>query len=150
MKHNFAVEIDAATADVWTAFTSAENLGRWMQNFESFTPLSGEPGREGFVAEFVFDERGRRLLMKETITECREPDFLAGTCETAYGSALIVNHFEAINGGCTRWTSWFNFTFTGLMRFVSLLFGGAIRRRTEEDMQRFRLMVESDLAEQNQ
>jgi uncharacterized protein YndB with AHSA1/START domain len=146
MKLNFAVEIDASIDEVWPAFTNPDNISRWMQNFASFTPVSGEPGREGAVAEVVFNENGTRVVMKETITERRDPDFLAGTYETDHGSTVIVNHFEAIDDARTRWTSWCNFTFTGLMRFFSIFVGGAIRKRTEGDMQRFKLMVESDLA----
>ena len=35
------------------------------------------------------------------------------------------------------------------MRFMALFIGGVIRKRTEGDMHRFKLMVESDLAGDN-
>ncbi len=146
MKLNFEVEIDADQENVWAAFTNPDNMGRWMQNFESFTPLSGVPGQVGAVAEVAFNENGRRVVMKETITERRDPDFLAGTYETDHGSMLIVNHFEAIDEQRTKWTSWCNFTFSGIMRLLSIFIVGTIRKRTGGDMQRFKLMVESDLA----
>jgi len=146
MKLNFDIEIDAGLHDVWAAFTNPGNMGRWMQNFASFTPISGEPGQAGAVAEVVFDENGKRVMMRETITERRDPDFLAGSYETVHGTTIIVNHFEAIDDQHTRWSSWCNFTFTGVMRFMSIFIGGTIRKRTEGDMQRFKLLVETDLA----
>jgi hypothetical protein len=85
-------------------------------------------------------------MMKETITERREPDFIAGIYESVHGSTLIVNHFEAIDDDKTRWTSWCNFTFRGFMKLMSLFVMRSIRKRTENDMQRFKLMVESDEA----
>ena len=146
MKLNYEIEIDAGTDFVWDAFTNPANMVRWMRNFESFTPKSGVPGQPGATAELVFDENGKRVAMLETITERRDPDFLAASYESAQGTTVIVNHFATIDDHHTRWTSWCNFTFTGVMRFLSLFISGAIRKRTEADMQRFKLMVETDLA----
>jgi uncharacterized protein YndB with AHSA1/START domain len=146
MKQSFEIEIDAAIEDVWAAFTDADNMGRWIANFESFTPISGEPGQPGSVAELVFDEKGKRVVLKETITERRDPDFLAASYEADHGTTLIVNHFQSVDGARTRWTSWNRFAFSGIMRFFAIFLGGVIRKRTEADLERFKLMVESDLA----
>ena len=146
MKLNFEIEIDAGIDVVWRAFTNPYNMSRWVQNFASFTPRTGEPGQVGATAEIAFDEKDKRVVMLETITERRDPDFLAMSYETDHGTTVIVNHFEAIDAERTRWTSWCRMTFTGFMRFMGLFVGGVIRKRTEGDMHRFKLMVESDLA----
>jgi uncharacterized protein YndB with AHSA1/START domain len=147
MKHRFEIDIDAPIDEVWAAFDNPDNLGRWIRNFRSFTPLSGEPGQPGCTAEIVFEERGKSVKVRATITERRQPDFMAATCETPHGSSLLVHHFESVGNGRTRWSSWRNFTFTGMMKYLSLFTAGSIRKRTEGDMQRFKLMVESDLSE---
>lgn len=146
MKQSCEIEFDAAVEDVWAAFTNPDNMSRWIRNFESFKPISGEPGQPGAVAEVAFDENGKRVVLKETITERRDPDFLAGTYEADHGTTIVVNHFEAIDDKTTRWTSWHRFTFTGIMRFFAFFISGAINKRTEGDMGRFKLMVGSDLA----
>jgi len=146
MKLNYEITIDAGLDKVWAAFDNADNMGRWQRNFQSYKPISGRPGEPGAVAELVFDEKGKTVVLRETITERREPDFLAGSYESEHGTTIIVNHFEAIDASTTRWSSWCNFTFTGFMKFMSLFIGNVIRKRTEGDMQRFKLMVESDEA----
>lgn len=146
VKHKFEISIDASRETVWAAFDNPDNMRRWQQNFQSYTHKSGEPGREGSVAELVFDENGKKIVLKETVTERREPDFLAGIYQSDHGTTLIVNHFEEIDENTTRWTSWCNFTFRGLMKIISLFIAGSIRKRTEGDMERFKLMVESDQA----
>jgi uncharacterized protein YndB with AHSA1/START domain len=146
MKLKFKTEIDAGIEDVWAAFSDTANLERWVRNFRAFSPLSGEPGQPGSVAEFVFEERGRPVTLKATVTERREPDFLASTYESPQGNSLIVHHFDRISDDRTRWSVWGNFTFTGVMKYLSVFLAGSIRRRTEGNMQRFKLMVESDLA----
>lgn len=146
MKQQYEITIDASLEDVWAAFDNADNMARWQQNFERYTHRSGEPGEPGATAELVYDENGRKVVLTETITERRKPDFLASTYEADHGTTIIVNHFEAVDDNTTRWTCWCNFTFRGMMKFMSILVGGTIRKRTEGDMARFKLMVESDKA----
>lgn len=146
MKLKFETVIDADLETVWAEFDNPDNMSRWQQNLESFKLVSGEPGQPGAVSELVYDEYDKKVVVKETITERRQPDFLAATYESPMGKTLIVNHFEAVDDNSTRWTAWSNFTFQGLMKVMSLFVGGAIRKRSETDMQRFKLMVETDQA----
>jgi uncharacterized protein YndB with AHSA1/START domain len=146
MKQKFEIEIDAGVDTVWTAFTNPDNMRRWVKNFKSFTSTSGIPGQPGATGEIVFDENGREVVLKEKITERREKAFLAATYEASHGTTQIVNHFESVEPNTTRWSSWCKFTFNGFMKFLSLFMAGTIRRRTEGDMARFKLMVESDEA----
>ena len=146
MKLKFETVIDASLDTVWAAFDNPENMTRWQQNLESFKHVSGEPGQAGTVSELIYDEKGRKVVLEETITERRQPDFLAGTYDSPMGKTLIVNHFEAVDDNSTRWTTWCNFTFKGFMKIMSLFISGIIRKRTEADMERFKLMVETDQA----
>ena len=140
------VEINKPLKEVYRAFNNPDNMPRWQQNHESFVHISGEPGQPGAVSELTFDEKGKKVVLTETVTERRDPDFLAGTYESPHGVTLIVNHFESVDDNATHWTSWCNFTFRGFMKFMSLFVAGMIRNRTQGDMERFKLMVESDLA----
>lgn len=146
MKLNFEISIGASLDTVWAAFDNPDNKGRWQQNFHSYTHQSGEPGQPGSVAELRFNENGKMVVLTETVMERRAPDFLAATYESAHGTTLIFNRFEKVDDDTTRWTSWCSFSFKGFMKFMSLFVAGAIRKRTERDMQRFKLMVESDEA----
>lgn len=146
MKLKLESVIDANLDTVWAAFDNPDNMPRWQQNLESFRHISGQAGQPGAVSELVYDEKGKRVVLKQTITERRQPDFIASTYESPMGKTLIVNHFEAIDDRSTRWTAWCNFTFNGFMKIMSLFVSGVIHKRTEGDMQRFKLMVETDHA----
>lgn len=65
---------------------------------------------------------------------------------SAHGTTLIVNRFEKIDENSSRWVSWCNFTFKGVMMLMSIFVRGTVRQRTEADMQRFKLLVASDAA----
>ena len=146
MKQKFEVVIGASKEKVWAAMDNPDNMGRWQSGFHSYTHKTGDPGQVGSTAELVFDENGKHVALLETVTERREPDFIAGTYEADHGTTIIVNHFEAIDENSTRWTSWCNFQFRGLMKLMSIFVAGAIRKRTQGDMERFKLMVETDEA----
>lgn len=148
MKHNAEVVIDAPRELVWTVFDDPDNMKKWQPTLESFTHKSGEPGQPGAVSELVYRENGREIVMTETITERRDREFLAGTYDNAYGTTLIVNRFEAIDVNTTRWTMWCNFRFRGFMKIMALFMAGSIRRRTNDDLERFKLLAESKAAEQ--
>lgn len=148
MKHNAEVVIDAPRELVWTVFDDPDNMKKWQPTLESFTHKSGEPGQPGAVSELVYRENGREIVMTETITERRDREFLAGTYDNAYGTTLIVNRFEAIDDNTTRWTMWCNFRFRGFMKIMALFMAGSIRRRTNDDLERFKLLAESKAAEQ--
>ena len=74
----------------------------------------------------------------------REPDFLAGTLASDKFNAVVVNHFEPTDGGGTHWIAYWNRTFQGATRFTTLFSHGSIRRRVDEDMNRFKLLVETE------
>jgi len=146
MKIRAEVKIDADRDTVWRTFDSPDNMPRWQPTLKSVTQKTGTPGEPGAVAELVYDENGKKVVMTETITEKRKPDFMAGIYESTWGKALIVNHFEAIGENTTRWTVYANHRFNGIMKLMALFAGKSVRIRTEADLQRFKLLVETDLA----
>lgn len=146
MKLKFELIIDADREAVWEAFDNADHMQRWQRTLVSYEHRSGEPGVPGSVAKLVYDVNGRRTIMTETISEHRKPVFMAGIYETSHSTTLVFNTFEQIDEQHTRWVAWTNMNFKGLMRLTSIFLIKSIRRRTEDDMQRFKLMVETDLA----
>lgn len=146
MKHKTEVVIDADRATVWRLFDNADNMTKWQPTLKSFTHRSGTPGEPDTVSDLVYDENGREVVLTETITARREPDFLAGTYESKWGNAVIVNHFEDIGDGRTRWAAYHNHTFKGFMKVMALFVARSIRKRSEADMERFKLFVETEAA----
>jgi uncharacterized protein YndB with AHSA1/START domain len=147
MKFRHEIVIDADQDSVWAAFDNPDNMKGWQPTLESFTRRSGEDGQPGAVAELVYDENGRKVKLIETITERREPHFLAGSYKSDIGNALIVNHFEGAGEGRTRWIMYGNQSFKGIFRILGIFFAGSIRRRNEAMMNNFKLLAETKQAE---
>ena len=150
MKTKYEVVIDADRDTVWDAFDNADNIAGWQPTLQSFTHKSGIPGEVGAVSELVYAEGNGEMVMSETITEKRRPDFMAGIYEARRSKSLIVNFFEAVDGNRTRWVSHANHSFSGIMKLMTPFIRKAICKRTESDMQRFKLLVESQRASEEQ
>lgn len=146
MKMKYEAEIRASRDIVWAAFDNPDNLSRWQPTLESHTYQAGEPGQPGAVSELIYIEKGKKIVMTETVTERREPQFLAGTYDTAWATTLIVNHFEEIDDNTTRLVSYTNMKFKGIMKIMSLFVAKSIRDRVEADLNRFKLLVETEAA----
>ena len=146
VKISFEIIIDAKRADVWKIFDDAENLKRWQPALQTYTHISGDPAQSGAITELRYNENGREVLLTETILDRRPPDFLSGTYDSKWAHAVIVNHFNAIDDDTTQWTSYCNFRFKGFMKLLSIFVASSIRKRTNADMQRFKLLVETEVA----
>jgi uncharacterized protein YndB with AHSA1/START domain len=147
MKFRHEIVIDADQASVWAVFDDPGNMQAWQPTLESFTRRSGQDGQPGAVTELVYDENGRKVTLIETVTERREPHFMAGTYESDVGNALIVNHFEDAGDGRTRWVMYGNHSFRGMFRLLGIFFAGSIRKRNEDMMNNFKLYAETRQAE---
>jgi len=146
VKHKTEVLIDADRATVWRLFDDADNMRKWQPTLKSFTHKSGIPGQPDSIAELVYDENGRDVVMIETITARREPVFLGGTYESKWGSVVVFNNFEETDDGKTRWTSHINYAFKGFMKVLAIFMRKSICNRTDADMRRFKLFVETEVA----
>jgi len=148
MKHKTEILIDADRDTVWRFFDNPDNMTRWQPTLKSFTHISGTPGQADAVSELVYDENGREVVLTETITARREPEFLGGTYESKWGTVVIVNLFEQTGDRQTRWSSNTNHVFKGFMKVMALFMRKSICDRIDADMQRFKLLVETELAKE--
>ncbi len=149
MKIKVEAEIRASRDFVWAVFDNPDNLPRWQPTLESFTHQTGKAGQPRVSSELVYNENGKKITMTETVTERRKPQFMAGIYESARTTSLIVIHLEEIDDNTTRFVSYTNMKFKGIMRILSLFVGNSIRIRAEADLNRFKLLVETDAADTN-
>ena len=143
MKYSVEVTIDLPRSRVIELFDSAENLVKWQSGLVQFEPVSGEPGQPGAVSRLVYDERGRRVEMTETITVRNLPDEFSGIYEAKGVRNWVSNRFYEENSDRTRWVLETEFKFSGLMAIMSLFMRGSFVKQTLDDMNRFKAFAES-------
>ncbi len=80
-----------------------------------------------------------------TVTESREPDLVMGLWQDDRSSAVVVNHFETIDDGQTRWVAYWNFKLQGVRKLTAVFGAGSMERDLQDRMGRFKLQVETEL-----
>jgi carbon monoxide dehydrogenase subunit G len=146
MKHKAEIVINADRATVWRKFDNPNNLTKWQPTLKSFTHKIGTPGHLDAISELVYDEKGHEVIMTETITARREGVFRGGTYQSKLATVVVFNHFEDTEDGKTRWVSNVNYIFKGVMKLMAFFMRKSICNRTDSDMNRFKLLLETELA----
>lgn len=134
--------LEASREAVWQAFDNIENMKKWQPTLQQFEHLSGQPGQPGAVSKLVYDENGRSVILIETITDRSEPDCFSGTYDNNTVFNDITNRFEALDGNRTRWIMETEYRFKGLFKLMAPFVRGSIKKRSDEDMDRFKALVE--------
>jgi len=149
MKIQFEIIINANLSNVWGVFVDHDQRARWQRDFHAYEQVSGSAGHPGSVAKLTFIVNDQKRKLTESITERRDASFLAASYASDDGTSLIVHKFAEIDKNQTHWASWGNFRFRGIAKITSLFKANAIRNRMEGDMQRFKLLLETDVAGAN-
>jgi len=120
-----------------------DNLKRWQPTLQSVDHISGEHGKPGAQTRLIYDMNGRTVEMVETILRRDLPHELEMRFQAKNVDNHIINRFEPVTEGQTRWSMDCTFKLTGLMWLMGLFMRGAFTKQTEADMQRFKTFAES-------
>ena len=143
MRFELSMDINAPPEQVWAVFENPANMPHWQPGLQSYEHISGEPGWPGAVSLLVYHEGNRRIEMTETVMSRDEGRHLAGQYETAWASNDMACTFQALPDGGTRWRAQAEFRFKGWVKLLAPLLRAGIRKRVEDDMLRFKALVES-------
>lgn len=150
MKYRGEITIAAEPEFVWQIFDDPESTRIWQPSLKTYRQLSGAAGDIGCVYELVFDNNGRDIKAVATLTEKREYEVMSSTVDSESSFATVVNHFEPVGDNQTRWLFSIEYRFKGLYRIVALFLRGSMRSRASEEMQNFKELVETRLADEHE
>lgn len=142
MKYTVHIDIDAPRDRVAQLMDDPDNLVKWQRGLQSIEPLEGDPGREGSTSRLVFDFKGRKMEMTETILVREFPDRFDAAYDTKTVHNVVKNRFVELGPDKTRWESENEFQFGGLMKIMGFLMKGAFPKQSLKYMQDFKAFVE--------
>jgi uncharacterized membrane protein len=143
MKYTSEVTIGLPRERVIELFDNPDNLRKWLGGLKSFEHISGELGQPGAQSRLVFDEKGRRFEMIETIVRRDLPDEFTGSYETKGAKNIVANRFYEDGPDKTRWVIETEFAFSGVMKALSVFLRGSFPKQTLQQMTRFKEFAES-------
>jgi hypothetical protein len=139
------VYIDTPLRKAVALFSDAGNLGKWQEGFQSFTTVSGEPGKTGSVAKITFSNRGHAIELTETILISELPHEFKALYEHKHGSNTTTSSFTEVEPGKTRFDMSIEpvKTIGFFPRFMMWLMPGMIKKPTEEWLKNFKSLAET-------
>ena len=142
MKYTTDVVINLPRDRVIELFDSEENLKEWQSGLVSMDLIDGEAGQPGARSTLVYDMKGRRLEMVETVEERELPDSMVFTYKAKNVWNRVVNRFIEQNSESTQWVAEHEFRCRGFMAIMAFLIPGAFRKQSCSDMDRFKAFAE--------
>jgi len=136
------LEIGVPRERVIELFDDPSNLPKWQPDLLRFEHVSGVPGQPQAKSRLVYKAGKGEFELIETITERKLPDVFSGTYESKFGCTTIQNQFLD-QGQSTRWISDTHFVGRGLMRVLSVLMRGMMRKQTMQVVQNFKKFAET-------
>jgi uncharacterized membrane protein len=143
MKLRKEITIDADRETVWRIFDDPEYTRKWQPALKSQTHLSGTPDEAGAKYELIYDNDGRELRAVITLTEMRKFEFMAAILDSDWMRTTIENRFESLDGNRTLWVLEHEYRFRGFHQLVALFLRKSMRSRCDDEMHRFKELVES-------
>ena len=143
MKFTLELPIHKLRAEVWKAFDNVENMKKWQPTLIKYENMSGTPGQPGALSILTYAEGKREFFLTEKITYRAEPERFDGMYENEFANNIVKNTFIAASENETLWKLETEFKFkTLIMKIVGPLMKNNFVKRTEKDMERFKIMVE--------
>jgi uncharacterized protein YndB with AHSA1/START domain len=138
-----AITINQHPEKVWGLFMNPDNLKHWLTGFVSATPLAGKPGETGSSSSIKFIERGKEMEVIETVLQVKPQQQY--TFRMEHKSFENETDIRLISFGSRtemiQTVQFFPKEF--LMKLMLPLIKGAMKKRMENELIRFKNFVET-------
>ncbi|MBI3134306.1 MAG: SRPBCC family protein [Bacteroidetes bacterium] len=143
MHYTLEIEINKPVQKVVELFDNPDNLPKWMEGLEKFEAISGTPGQVGATSKLTFKMKNRTLEMIETITVRNLPAEFSGTYDAKGVHNIVKNYFTELPGNRTKYTTWQEFQFKGIMKVFAFLMPGMFKKQSLKYLNDFKKFAES-------
>ena len=137
------VTINRPVETVWDKLMNPDNLRFWLTGFVSAEHISGEEGKPGSVSKLKFLERGKEMEIKETAISIKPKQQYTFRMEhTSFENEVDIRLISF--GSRTEMIQTVHFIPKQFfMKLMMALFKGAMKKRTENELIRFKNFVET-------
>ena len=141
MTYETEIEINLPRNEVMKLFHNEEFVKAWQPTIKSFTRIKGTKYQKDCVTEFVYDNKGKDMLITETILHTDYPK----TYEAFYEAKNMKNweiNTLSDSQGKTLWHAKHIFKMSGFMSLLGL-FKGMFVKQSKSDMLAFKTAAEA-------
>lgn len=137
------ITINQPVETVWDKLMNPDNLKFWLTGFVSVEHISGEIGKTGSVSKLKFLERGKEMEVTETVVSViPNQHYTFNMTSTAFNADTDIRLISFGNRTEMIQTVQF-FPKQFFMKLIMPLIKGAMKKRMENELIRFKNLVEA-------
>lgn len=143
MKFFCSVDINVPRQKVVGLFDNPENMKHWQDGFVSFERIGGDKGMVGSKSKIVYNQKGREMILIETLNVYNLPHEISGTYEHKMMDNEMQNLFNIITPTKTRWVANINYTrMRGIMKIIAFIYPSLFKKQVQKWMDQFKDFAE--------
>lgn len=145
MKYSGSIQINKPIDLVTRLFADPDNLRHYQDGFVKKVPLSGTPGETGAVSKMHYLNRGREMVLTETIINNQLPDSFAATYSHPMMDNILRTSFSVISIDQTLYEIDVEYTaINGIIpKLMAFLMPGMFTKQGKVWMDNFKQFVEA-------
>ncbi len=143
MKFEVKIKINKSAKEVYSALTSTSLMTKWESNFSAFNPIKGTKRKIGSTAFRIYKEGdGSTTKIKEEITEKQTNKIFAyQLTQDNFMSYVFTKLVDKGDSVLLIEKTEIQFR-PAILGFFGIFMKGSMRKRREEDLNRFKNLVE--------
>lgn len=143
MKFSCSVDINKPRAEVVALFDNPDHMQYWQDGFLRFERISGKHGEVGSKNKIVYDQKGKEMVLTETIKVYDLPREMTGIYEHKMMDNEMQNIFTELSPTQTRWVAHIHYyRVKGFLKIVAFLFPGMFKKQVQKWMDQFKAFAE--------
>ena len=142
-KYSVSVEVDVPIEEVWEVYMDESRMDEWLTGFRSMETIEGEPLTVGSKHRLVFEERGKEVVLVETVRVIDPPREFAFDLEHELMNSTMSVTLESIGDDKTRLISQTATSSPKLLwKIIMPFMTPQMRKRHRGDLERLKAMIE--------
>ena len=142
-KYSVSVEVDVPIEEVWEVYMDESRMDEWLTGFRSMETIEGEPLTVGSKHRLVFEERGKEVVLVETVRVIDPPREFAFDLEHELMNSTMSVTLESIGDDKTRLISQTATSSPKLLwKIIMPFMTPQMRKRHRGDLERLKALIE--------
>lgn len=143
-QYTVSVEVHADIEQAWDVFMDESKMSQWLKGFTSMETIEGEPLTVGSKYKMFFEERGREVVLVETVRAIHPPTQFAFDLDHELMNSTVDVTLERRGRGVTMISSRTDAKATKLLWKVMMFFMVPnMKKRQRENFENLKAVIES-------
>ncbi|NAS11864.1 SRPBCC family protein [Poritiphilus flavus] len=144
VSYNCEIMVNKPVAESWAVTQDEEKLSAWLPGFQKIEHISGSPGTVGAVSDVYFENDGKQMTIRETITEIVPNESISMSYESDFMNMDYKMAMTSVDGK-TKISSSTTAAGNGVFsRSMMAFIGGTFKSQEETNLTKLKKTIEQN------